>query len=62
VPSARELVWTFIDYKINILFLSIGESNAASDEIDLNDPEVNKAAVKIQASFRGHITRKKLEH
>jgi hypothetical protein len=55
-------VWTFIDYKINILFLYIGESNAASDEIDLNDPEVNKAAVKIQASFRGHITRKKLEH
>ena len=27
-------------------------------DIDLNDPEVNKAAIKIQASFRGHTVRK----
>ncbi|CAG9864774.1 unnamed protein product [Phyllotreta striolata] len=27
-------------------------------DIDLTDPELNKAAVKIQASFRGHMTRK----
>ena len=46
----------------HILSLSIGQNNEAGDEIDLNDPEVNKAAVKIQASFRGHLTRKKLEH
>ncbi|XP_050514112.1 neuromodulin [Diabrotica virgifera virgifera] len=27
-------------------------------DIDLTDPDLNKAAVKIQASFRGHMTRK----
>lgn len=27
-------------------------------DIDLNDPELNKAATKIQASFRGHKVRK----
>lgn len=27
-------------------------------DIDLSDPELNKAATKIQASFRGHKTRK----
>lgn len=26
-------------------------------DIDLNDPELNKAATKIQASFRGHKER-----
>ncbi|XP_060519206.1 uncharacterized protein LOC132697679 [Cylas formicarius] len=30
------------------------------DNIDLTDPELNKAAAKIQASFRGHMTRKEL--
>jgi hypothetical protein len=39
----------------------VGQSHETSDEIDLNDPEVNKAAVKIQASFRGHLTRKNLQ-
>ena len=39
----------------------LGQSHEASDDIDLNDPEVNKAAVKIQASYRGHLTRKNLQ-
>lgn len=30
-------------------------------DIDLSDPELNKAAVKIQASFRGHVTRRENE-
>lgn len=30
-------------------------------DIDLNDPELNKAATKIQASFRGHRVRKEVE-
>ena len=30
-------------------------------DIDLEDPEVGKAAVKIQSSFRGHQARKKVE-
>lgn len=27
-------------------------------DLDMNDPELDKAAVKIQATFRGHKTRK----
>jgi len=27
-------------------------------DIDLTDPELNKAATKIQAQFKGHLTRK----
>lgn len=30
-------------------------------DVDLSDPELNKAAVKIQASFRGHMARKEGE-
>ncbi|XP_036381541.1 neurogranin (protein kinase C substrate, RC3) a [Megalops cyprinoides] len=30
-------------------------------DIPLDDPEANKAAAKIQASFRGHMTRKKMK-
>uniref|UniRef100_A0A8C4SID4 Neurogranin (protein kinase C substrate, RC3) a n=1 Tax=Erpetoichthys calabaricus TaxID=27687 RepID=A0A8C4SID4_ERPCA len=30
-------------------------------DIPLDDPEANKAAAKIQASFRGHMTRKKIK-
>ncbi|XP_053362893.1 sperm surface protein Sp17 [Clarias gariepinus] len=42
------------------------ESNQPQEEEDimdipLDDPEANKAAAKIQAGFRGHMTRKKLK-
>ncbi|CAH1107216.1 unnamed protein product [Psylliodes chrysocephalus] len=40
---------------------STSQAQAQEEEeldIDLTDPELNKAAVKIQASFRGHMTRK----
>nr|XP_023869854.1 neurogranin-like [Salvelinus alpinus] len=30
-------------------------------DIPLDDPEANKAAAKIQAGFRGHMTRKKIK-
>lgn len=30
-------------------------------DIDLSDPELNKAATKIQATFRGHKTRKETD-
>jgi IQ calmodulin-binding motif len=30
-------------------------------DIDLTDPELGKAATKIQASFRGHKVRKEIE-
>merc|ERR1711860_424302 len=36
--------------------------NGATEEefdIDLNDPECDKAALKLQSGFRGHQTRKK---
>ncbi|ODM96662.1 Abnormal spindle-like microcephaly-associated protein [Orchesella cincta] len=40
------------------------EKPAAEEEEDLpdlNDPEVNKAATKIQAHFKGHLVRKTLK-
>ncbi len=33
----------------------------SSPDIDLNDPEVQKAATKIQAGFRGHKARKEVK-
>lgn len=30
-------------------------------DIDLSDPELNKAATKIQASFRGHKARRETD-
>ena len=55
-----------------ILFKQEGHPDQTADEvvqqpqeevidIDLNDPEVEKAAVKIQASFKGYHTRKEMQ-
>uniref|UniRef100_A0A8D0CHN2 Neuromodulin n=1 Tax=Scleropages formosus TaxID=113540 RepID=A0A8D0CHN2_SCLFO len=45
--------------------LSQEECNQPQEEdimdIPLDDPEANKAATKIQAGFRGHMTRKKMK-
>ena len=38
-----------------------GGDNEEEVDIDLNDPSVAEAAVKIQATFRGHMTRKTLK-
>lgn len=35
--------------------------DGAALDIDMNDPELNKAATKIQAQFRGHLARKHLK-
>lgn len=43
-----------------MMLFCVEQGPEASDEIDVNDPEVNNAAVKIQASFRGHLIRKNL--
>lgn len=46
-----------IDSNVNI------QSPVANEEeldVDLSDPSLNHAATKIQASFRGHMTRKTL--
>lgn len=36
------------------------EEEPAKVDIDLNDPEVQAAAVKIQASVKGYLTRKEM--
>lgn len=42
--------------------LAIGsETDSDIIDIDLNDPEVEKAAFKIQAGFRGHLARKSIK-
>lgn len=38
-----------------------GETDSDIIDIDLNDPEVEKAAFKIQAGFRGHVARKSIK-
>lgn len=38
-----------------------GETYSDIIDIDLNDPEVEKAAFKIQAGFRGHLARKSIK-
>ena len=49
--------WTFI-FNTDFSTLIIQPDDV---DIDVNDPEVQKAAAKIQAGFRGHMTRKQLK-
>lgn len=38
-----------------------GATDSDIIDIDLNDPEVEKAAFKIQAGFRGHLARNSIK-
>lgn len=46
--------------EVDVDIQEITKKVAEELDIDLNDPELNKAATKIQASFRGHKTRKEI--
>ncbi|XP_054282293.1 neuromodulin-like [Macrosteles quadrilineatus] len=52
--------WNFRTLK-NWIWRGIGAEPDPEEEIDPNDPEAQKAAVKIQAVFRGHKTRKEMK-
>ncbi|XP_073671676.1 neurogranin (protein kinase C substrate, RC3) b [Paramisgurnus dabryanus] len=54
------------EQKLRIMDCHIEERSQPQEEEDimdipLDDPEANKAAAKIQAGFRGHMTRKKMK-
>ena len=38
--------------------IQMGADEAEELDVDLSDPNLNYAATKIQAQFRGHMTRK----
>merc|ERR1711953_1440818 len=44
-----------------VLDSTMKEANEEAIDIDLNDPEVEAAATKIQAGFKGHRARKELK-
>jgi hypothetical protein len=50
--------WCHTDNNSWILFCLQVDDELA--DIDLSDPDLNKAATKIQASFRGHKVRKEV--
>jgi len=41
---------------------AIGAEDEEEIDIDLNAPETEEAAIKIQAAFRGHQVRKEASH
>jgi hypothetical protein len=45
----------------DITFVKINGTHPALSDIDLNNPEADKAATKIQAVFRGHKTRQNMK-
>ena len=47
-----------MDWWFRIVFSCGSQVDDELADIDLTDPELNKAATKIQASFRGHKVRK----
>lgn len=49
------------DAEVDLDIDEITKKVAEELDIDLSDPELNKAATKIQATFRGHKTRKETD-
>ncbi|CAK9818750.1 hypothetical protein ANTPLA_LOCUS9908 [Anthophora plagiata] len=47
--------------RCNLLFQAKKAANELGD-IDLTDPDLHKAATKIQASFRGHKVRQEVSN
>ncbi len=39
------------------MFVQVTDTLSELEQIDLSDPDLHKAATKIQASFRGHKVR-----
>lgn len=46
---------------VDITFLRAGGTRLLVPDIDLSNPETEKAATKIQALFRGHTTRQNMK-
>ena len=62
--SLLSLLLTFIIVCcFTLIFIQEKEPSKEEEEvdIDLNDPEVEKAAIKIQAGFKGFQTRKEMQ-
>lgn len=62
--ESHKIQLLFIQWS-NILILNYvpaaKQENDSTCDLDLDDPELEKAATRIQASFRGHNTRKQLK-
>lgn len=56
--------WILLTKRLSLSFsdcmTAAGAQNNGSLDLNLEDPELEKAATRIQAAFRGHNTRKQL--